>query len=346
MSETEKDFLSLLTELLAAPSPSGREEKAAAVVRSHLDRIGYAPETDGAGNVIVRLAGRNPSAPSCILAAHLDEIGIVVTGVEDDGTLCVDRSGKLSPHKIGERPVEILGDTGSVTGILSFGSGHVAPGEKELSWSQARVITGLDRAELAKAGIRPGSTGVPVTEGRGPLLLGSGGNRLVAAWTLDVRAGVVVLLQLLRQLTERSIEPPIPTIIAFTIHEDVGCHGAKVLAQRERPEIFIAVDGCPWTRGTAVEVNDQPAAFSKDLLAHYDQRLIHTFAQAAKNAGTELQTALLSNAFSDASAVYNSGGAQRVGILGHVRYNSHGFEVAKLGVFPKLLNTLLQLPKF
>jgi hypothetical protein len=157
MSETEKKFLSLLTELLAVPCPSGREEKAAAVVRSHLERMGYAHETDGAGNVIGRLAVQDFSAPSCILAAHLDEIGIVVTGIADDGTLCVDRSGKLSPHKIGERPIEILGDTGSVTGILSFGSGHAVPGDKELSLEPgpghhrarpARLGQGRDQAGL------------------------------------------------------------------------------------------------------------------------------------------------------------------------------------------------------
>jgi putative aminopeptidase FrvX len=155
------------------------------------------------------------------------------------------------------------------------------------------------------------------------------------------------MLQLLRLLKEQSVQPPCPAIIAFRIHEEGGCHGAKILAQREHPEIFIAVDGCPWTAGTGVEVSDRPAAFSKDLLAHYDQRLIRSFAQAARNASTELQTAVLSNSFSDASSVYNNGGARAWAFWATFAI-IHGFEVAHLGVFSNLLHTLLhllQLPK-
>ena len=65
--------------------------------------------------------------------------------------------------------------------------------------------------------------------------------------------------------------------------------------------------------------------------------------RAARIAGTELQTAVLANAFSDASAVYNIGAASRVTTLGHTRYNSHGFEVARLGVFPHLVDTICEL---
>ena len=54
---------------------------------------------------------------------------------------------------------------------------------------------------------------------------------------------------------------------------------------------------------------------------------------------------MLTNALSDASAVYDSGAAPRIGILGHCRFNSHGFEVAKLSVFPNVVNTLVELFK-
>jgi putative aminopeptidase FrvX len=280
-----------------------------------------------------------------VFAAHLDEIGLVVTHLEDDGTLRVQRSGMLSPHKIGERPVEIMGDVKSITGVLSFGSGHTkAPGEG-IAWDDVRVITGLSKEGLKKAGVRLGSTGVPVAEGRGPIVFGDSSNPSLAAWTLDNRAGVALQLQLLETLKAVSLKPPFPTIMAFTVHEEGGCHGAKVLAHREKPEIFIAIDGCPWKPGSGLEVDGRPAAWSKDELAHYDQRLLNTFCLAAKNAGTELQTAVLSSACSDASAVYSSGAAGRVGIIGHPRFNSHGFEVTNLSTFSNLLNTLVSLIK-
>ncbi|HEX6384593.1 MAG TPA: hypothetical protein VF177_07985, partial [Anaerolineae bacterium] len=79
--------LSLFNELLAVPAPSGREERLAAIIRDKVKEWGYEPETDGAGNVLVRLDGRSANAPLCCFAAHTDEIGLVVTKVEPDGTL-------------------------------------------------------------------------------------------------------------------------------------------------------------------------------------------------------------------------------------------------------------------
>ena len=342
----KEQFILLLTEFLQIPSPSGREEKMAAAVRRHLDALGYVHETDGAGNISVRLEGRNPDAPLCVLAAHMDEIGVVVTHIEEDGTLHVDRSGALAPYKLGERPLRFVGNNEeTITGIISFGSGHTSTFDQGIAWENVRVITGFSKAQLAAKGIRPGSTGVPIAEGRGPLLLGDPDDPMVAAWTFDDRAGVIMQLQLLQLLKEQNVQPPSPTIIAFTIHEEGGCHGAKILAHREKPEIFIAVDGCPWQPNAGIEVSDQPATWSKDRAAHYDQRLIKVLLQAAQNAGTQCQTAVLTNARSDASAVYDSGAVPRVGVLGHSRHNSHGFEVAKLAVFPNVVKTLLELCK-
>jgi endoglucanase len=338
-------FLSLLTEFMQVPSPSGREEQTAALVRRHLDALEYSHETDSAGNILVRLEGREAAAPLCVFAAHMDEIGVVVTHIEDDGTLRVDRSGALSPHKMGERPLRFLGDDGEITGVLSFGSGHTGTFEQSVSWQDVRVITGFSKAQLTRAGIRPGSTGVPLAEGRGPILLGDENDPMVAAWTFDDRAGVIVQLQLLQLLREYSLQPRRPTVVAFTIHEEGGCHGAKVLAHREKPELFVAVDGCPWKPHAGIEVNDWPTAWSKDTKAHYDQRFIKLLFQAARNAGTQCQAAVLANAYSDASSVYDSGAAPRVAVLGHTRFNSHGFEVTKLNVFPNIVATLFELFK-
>jgi putative aminopeptidase FrvX len=345
MPDTKPDHpaLSLLRELLSVPSPSGREERLAEIVRRHLTDMGYEPETDPAGNVLVRLPGAKPDAPLMILAAHLDEIGMVVTNIESDGSLRVDRSGGLFPYKIGEGPVEVVGDGDTVIGVLSVGSAHTRDaGDKVVKWQDVRILTGLSPEELAKAGVRPGSAAVPVREFRGPFVFGNPSDPLVAAWTFDDRAGVVALLRLLGALKERGIVPLRPTMVAFTVHEEGGCHGAKVLAHREKPEVFIAIDGCPMPPEAGLKLDGRPGTWSKDSKLHYDQRLVQALCEAAKAAGTELQVAVYSSAASDASAVYDSGGAPRVAVVGHVRENSHGYEVAQLSVFDNLLKTLLK----
>jgi len=223
-----------------------------------------------------------------------------------------------------------------------MGSGHVAGGgERPVGWDDVRVITGLSPRQLDAAGIRPGSTAVPMRERRGPVLFGDEEDPLVAAWTFDDRMGVVALLRLLETVNSNRVTPYAPTIVAFTVHEEGGAHGAKVLAQRERLGIFIAVDGCPMPPGSNLKLDGRPGIWSKDSVAHFDQRLVRVFQQAAKSAGTELQVAVYDAAASDASYVYAAGGAERVATIGHPRENSHGFEVARLSVFDNVWRTLV-----
>ncbi|MEZ4591739.1 MAG: M20/M25/M40 family metallo-hydrolase [Chloroflexota bacterium] len=334
--------LQLFSDLLVA-SPSGREAALAVIVRQKLSDWQIPHEQDGMGNVMVRLDGRSPNSPLIMYAAHMDEIGLVVTKINSDGSLQVSNSGGLHPWKLGEGPVEILGDVATIVGVLSMGSTHTANAANQaITWDDVRVMTGLSPAQLKAAGVRPGSTGVPTRERRGPVLLGDPDDPLVGAWTFDDRMGVVALLRLLERLKVDGIRPFHPTLIAFTVSEEVGGHGAKSLALREQPEIFISVDGAPMPPESDLLLDGRPAIWSKDRLGHYDQRLLQALSQAALNAGTELQPVVYDSAASDASLVYYAGGAQRIACLGQVRANSHGYEVARLAVFDNLLHTLVQ----
>lgn len=341
-SYSSDPILALFAKLLSVPAPSGYETQIATLVRAEVDTLGYAHTTDGAGNITVRVPGRQTDAPLLCLAAHIDEIGMVVTNVEADGTLRVTRSGGLYPWKQGEGPVEILGDYGSIRGVLSMGSTHTATGNKAIEWTDVRVLTGLSSAELKAAGIRPGSAGVPVREVCGPILFGSEQDPLVSAWTFDDRIGVVALLRLLAILRERQQQPQRPTLVAFTVSEEVGGLGAKVVAAREQPETFIAVDGCPMPPGSPLKLDGRPGIWVKDRLAPYDQALIRDLCAAAQAAGTELQPVVFDNAASDASLVFAGGLTQRIACFGHVRENSHGYEVARLTVFENMIKTLVE----
>jgi putative aminopeptidase FrvX len=336
-------ILTLLQKLLAVPSPTGREERMAAVVGAELDELGVPYETDRAGNLLVRLPGTDPAAPLCCLAAHMDEIGMVVKRIEDDGALQVRRSGGLMPWKIGEGPVLIIGDAEPLIGVLSMGSTHDLRDEKKgIGWEEVRIMTGLTPAQLADRGIRPGATAVPATDRRGPVLFGDRDDPLAGAWTFDDRAGVAVLIRLLARLRQERLQPAGPTIVAFTVSEEVGGQGAKNLARREQPQIFIAVDGAPLTPGSSLELDGRPAIWSKDRLGHYDQQLLRELQEAATTAGTALQPVIYEGAASDASLLYYAGLAPRVACLGHPRANSHGYEVLRLAVLENVVQTLLR----
>ena len=309
--------LQLFTDLLV-PSPSGREWDLAGIVRAKLDGIGYAHETDGAGNVIVRIPS-DASAPLVCFAAHMDEIGMVVTRIEPDGTLRVARSGGLLPWKLGEGPVDILGDQATITGVLSMGSAHTAEnGNKAIEWENCRVMTGLSPAQLKQAGVRPGTFALPERNRRGPVIFGDEADPLVGAWTFDDRGGVVTLIRLLDRMKQDGMVPHFQMMAVFTVSEEVGGLGAKVVAQRERPEVFISVDGSGRALGT------------------------NPIAAAVPIAGTELQPVVFESAASDASLVAYNMGVPHMACVGHVRENSHGFEVIRLSVLENVLGTLVE----
>ncbi|MBI9045554.1 MAG: M20/M25/M40 family metallo-hydrolase [Anaerolineaceae bacterium] len=338
--------LMLFEELLAIPSPSGREEELADFVSNRLSLWGYQPETDLSGNVIVRIEGKDPGGPLCCLAAHLDEIGLVVSRLDTCGIIRVKPSGGLLPWKIGERPVELLGDHRTVTGLLCMGSGHVTNSEnKTLDWENVTLQTGLSEEDLEQAGIRPGTLIVPLRDGLGPVLMGPQDDALVAAWTFDDRMGVVALMRLLEIIKIQGIQPHNPMLIAFTVQEEIGGAGAMALAQFEKPDVFIAIDGCPIPPDVNLKLDGRPGIWSKDRRHQYDQKLLAFICECAKVAGTELQPVVFDAAASDASMVASVGGARRTACFGHVRENSHGYELARLSVFENVVKTLVQFVK-
>jgi len=88
---------------------------------------------------------------------------------------------------------------------------------------------------------------------------------------------------------EMDLAPRSPTIVAFTVEEEIGCHGAKALAQRERPDVFIAIDGSPLVPECPLDLNGRPAIRSKDRAATYDQELLREICRFSSDAGVELQ---------------------------------------------------------
>ena len=339
----DSEALRLFGDLLSVPSPPGREQRMADRIEQLLRKLGYEPERDVAGNLLVATGPRGPAEHPCVIAAHIDEIGAVVTSVAKDGSLRLGPSGGLHPWKLGECPVEVLGDGASVIGVFSMGSTHgLRDGDsgRAVGWDEVRVITGLSARQLAERGIRPGAQAVPAAFVRGPVVFGDEADPLVAAWTFDDRMGVVTLLRVLKALRDERFQPASATIFAFTVHEESGGEGAKWLAAQVRPSAFVAVDGCPILDSAPLELDGRPGIWMKDRLVHYSHALIDALAEAACAAGTELQRGTYEATLSDASAVRSVGAAAQVACFGHVRANSHGYEIARLSVFDNVYATL------
>ncbi|HDL84910.1 MAG TPA: M20/M25/M40 family metallo-hydrolase [Candidatus Acetothermia bacterium] len=339
---SEHSGVLMLDELLGIPAPSGWEGNMAAEIGKRVSPLGWTYRNDAAGNVLVDIPGSNPQGPVCCLAAHMDEIGMTVTNIDPDGRLRIDRSGGLYPWKLGEGPVEVFARDTSIPGLLSFGSTHVPnAGERKATWDEASILTGVNAEQLAKLGVGIGNPVLPVRERRGPFLFGSEELPWVGAWTLDNRMGIIALLQLLEEIRRQEIVPHCPTLVAFTVEEEIGGYGAKFLAQREQPEVLIAVDGCPVPPGAPLQLDGRPGIRTKDRAAIYDPYLLDDICRLAKRAGVGLQPVAYTSSASDASLAHVVGVAPRIASVGYVRESSHGYDATPIASFDNLLATLL-----
>lgn len=337
----QNEIIQLFTELLAIPSPSGMENNLADHIYEKCVKMGFNPRKDMAGNIYVRIRGYKESEETCCLAAHMDEIGLMVTKINLDGTLNVERVGGTLTWKFGERPVEIYGDNRVIQGITAMGSGHSANGsEKWLEWKYVKILTGLSPEKLKSYGVKPGTLIVPSISERGPILFGNKTDPMIAAWTFDDKMGIVTLIRLLKSLKTQNTKPYVNLIIAFTTSEEIGCFGAKYLAQSLSPTYFIAVDGCPFASQSPIELDNRPGIRIRDRMYFYSRSLIEALSDSANRAGTDLQQLVYTASGSDAGMVGNIGASPQAACIGHVRKNSHGFEVTYLSVFENLYKTL------
>src|SRR5436190_17488212 len=112
------DSTELIRDLIALRGPSGEERAVTEWLAQRLRGLGYIPEIDPKGNVIVSLRGA-PNKPHVLVTAHLDEIALMITKIENDGKIRVANIGGTYTWKWGEGPVEILTQNGPLTAILS-----------------------------------------------------------------------------------------------------------------------------------------------------------------------------------------------------------------------------------
>lgn len=222
--------LALLTELCETPGTSGREERIREVVRRELEPVCDSIEVDPVGNLIARRPGRG--GPRVMLAAHLDEIGFMVTHIEDGGFLRMLPLGGFDPKTLSAQRVVVHGRE-DLLGVLGSKPVHIM-GEEERrkppKLEDFYVDVGLPEERVREL-VRPGDV---VTRERRMERLGD----LVTCKSLDNRAGLYVMIQAVKALGEHECE----VVAVATVQEEVGLRGARVAAARVRPDIGLAID--------------------------------------------------------------------------------------------------------
>jgi putative aminopeptidase FrvX len=241
----------LLEKLLRPGAPSGHEGPAAEVWREAASFASLS--ADGLGSSIARVG---EGAPLLAVVGHIDEIGLVVTHVDEKGFLWFSPIGGWDPQVLVGQRVEVRGRGGLVPGVVGRKPIHLLEPDqrkKVIELKKLHIDVGAaDRDEAAEL-VRVGD---PVTIAAEPVRLA--GDRLVSR-AMDNRLGAYVALEALRRCHERGALSGSFAAVA-AVQEEIGLYGARTSAFEVRPDLAVAVD--------VTHATDAPGVDEKEVGSH------------------------------------------------------------------------------
>jgi putative aminopeptidase FrvX len=254
-----RDDIASLTQIFG---PSGHEDQVIAEFAARARKERFSPMVDRLGNVVVRARPAQPGWPTVAVAAHLDEVGVVVSDV-GCGWMRVTGVGGIHGQVMPGQVLQFRTDSGElVEGCVSVNSAHLSTSQDQSAKVEDACVDVLmtSAAEAEHCGISAGTPAVFV----GPF---AQRGDFIRAKALDDRAGIAVLLALLRRVRELP-EGPGLTIIA-TVQEEFTVRAGVVAAEAAAPDILFCVDISP--TASVADEDAKPALGAGPVLHRYSR---------------------------------------------------------------------------
>ncbi len=287
----------LIKKLVEAYGPSGFEDGMRDLIRPEIEKYVDEISVDAMGNLIALKKG-DGSGLKVMIAAHMDEIGVMVSHINKEGFLRFTNIGGVYPHTL-------LG------GRVQFANGIIGVVHCDRLTDRSKVHT-LDKYFIDVGATSPEDCPVGVGDAAGfvrPFL--AQGNRLTAK-SMDDRIGCVVAIEALKKLKKT----PHDVYFVFSVQEEVGTRGAQASANGLSPDVGIALDvtgvgDVPEARPMDISLGKGAAIKVKDagMIAHAG--LVRLMKQRAADANIPYQLEVLEGGSTDARSIQiaNAGSA-------------------------------------
>ncbi len=319
-------MLNLVKELCALNGVSSFEDEVRAVIRRKVEPYAESIRVDAMGNLIVTKKGKK-HVGTVMLAAHMDEVGLIIHGITEEGYLRFRFIGGVDRRVTLGKPVRI-GPKG-IPGVIGLKAYHLVTEDEEKKIPKVEdlyIDIGADSKEEAGTLVEIGEF---AAFDDGIVEFGDG---LIKAKALDDRVGCAVLIKLLRE------ELPVDCTCVFTVQEEVGLRGAYGAAFSVKPDYAVVIEGttaadapttarhkrvCAPGRGPVIPVMDGRTI--------YDRGLFALMTAAAEKRGIPWQTKQYISGGTDGGAIQRSrAGVRTVGIAAAVRYLHSPSSVASI----------------
>jgi len=317
----------LIEKLITTPGPSGYEGGIRDVIRVEVEPYADEMRVDALGNLIVR-KGRGDLR--FMLAAHMDEIGIIATHVDENGFVRFTNIGGVPPRYCPAGRVRFLDGTPGVIGLEDIGAAEIPP--------LSKMFIDVGATSKEDCPIKVGD----VAAFERPF--NQGGSRLVSK-AMDDRISVAVMIEALRQLAHTPHE----LYFVFTAQEEVGVRGAATAAYGIDPHLGLAVDvtrtgDTPKGITMAVSLGKGPAIKVKDAGMIVDPQVVDWMVTTAQRAALPYQLEVLEHGGTDARSIQLTRAGVPAGCLSiPCRYIHSPSEMVDLGDVENAVKLLLEL---
>jgi endoglucanase len=324
----------LIKKLVEVYGPSGFESQIRDLVHSEIEAFADEITVDPLGNLIAFNKG-DGSGLKIMIAAHLDEIGLMVSHITEKGFLRFTNIGGIYPHTLmGAR--------------VQFADGTLGFIYSEKLENRSKVY-GLDKHYIDVGATNKSDCPVEVGDAAGfvrPFV--AQGNRLIAK-SMDDRIGCAVAVEVLRRLGTS----PHDLYFVFSVQEEVGTRGAQTSANAINPDIGIAIDvtgtgDTPEARTMAVELGSGPAIKVRDAGMISHAGLVRQMRQRGEEHNIPYQLEVLDGGTTDARSMQIAGAGCAAGCISipcrYVHSQSEMVHADDVENSVKLLLALLEKP--
>lgn len=303
--------------LCRLPGPSGWEDAVRDWIAAEAAPYAGQMITDAQGSLLVFKKGRSTPKEPVLLAAHMDEVGVVIREIDDEGYLRFGFLGGVDRRVVIGKRVWIGKDR--IPGLIGMKPIHLTTADERKTMPKLKdlyIDIGAADGDEARGLVQLGDYGVfddRVLELQ---------NDMIRAKAIDDRVGCGILLTLLKE------ELPVDTWFAFTVQEEVGCRGAFGAAFRLQPGVAVVVEGTTAADGPASVgarkvclPGHGPVVPFQDGGTIYDRGLFEQITRLADAHGIPWQTKTLLSGGTDAQAIQRTRAGCRVAaISAAVRY--------------------------
>ncbi|MCP4363271.1 MAG: M42 family metallopeptidase [Chloroflexi bacterium] len=293
----------LIKKLVEAYGPSGFEDQTRALIRQEVESLADELSVDAMGNLIALKKG-DGSGLKVMIAAHMDEIGVMITHITKDGFCRFTNIGGILPHTL-------LG------GRVQFADGRIGLIASDRLTSRSKIHD-LDKHFIDVGASSREDCPVNVGDAAGFVRPFIAQDKRLSAKSMDDRIGCVVAIEALKQLQKVTI--PHDVYFVFSVQEEVGTRGAEAAANYLDPDVGIALDvtttgDVPEARPMAVSLGQGAAIKVKDMgmIAHHG--LVQLMKQRANDANIPYQLEVLIGGSTDARSIQIANGGAAAGCI-------------------------------